>query len=308
MKKAITSLVFFISLILTTSSFAEEDFSAYMREAGKEFKANEPKKALTTLLKAEPLATTDTEKLRLGNALGWTFFATENNDKAREYLQKTLELAIKTKESKIAKKVSNNLGVLEYTSGDLDKAEHYFNNQWAKNSPTSDKYLNMIQQQKQVSQINQIIESGVKKFLDGKFTEAIIEYDKALAITPNNSRALEYKGYAYYRLGDYDKAITILKIAEETKSERFNIIINLMKAYCSAKKTDELEQLITKYKQSLANKKEVLEADAELNKACADTDKPWLKKPIESNTPKTSETSVLPDSNTSSTDLESSKQ
>ncbi len=301
MKRAITGLVFFISLILTISSFAEKDFSTYMLEAKKEFKANEPKKALTTLLKAEPLATTDTEKLHLGNALGWTFFATEDNDKAREYLQKTLELAIQKKKSKIAQKISNNLGVIEYTSGHLDKAEHYFNNKWAKNSPTSDKYLNMIQQQKQVNQINQIIEIGVKKFLDGKFTEAIAEYDKALAITPNNSRALEYKGYAYYRLGDYDKAIAILKMAEETKSERFNIIINLIKAYCAAKKTDELKQLITQYKEALANKKEILATDAELNKACAD--KPWLKF-IESNTPKTSETIVSPDSNTSSADLQ----
>jgi tetratricopeptide (TPR) repeat protein len=55
-----------------------------------------------------------------------------------------------------------------------------------------------------------LVETGNALYRLGKYIEAIIFYDKALAIYPNDANALDYKGAALVKLGNYDEAITFL--------------------------------------------------------------------------------------------------
>jgi tetratricopeptide (TPR) repeat protein len=262
------TLIISALLSLSLTAYAEGDFQRYMQEAGKAFKAQESEQALTALAKAEPFARTNTEKAKVNNAMGWTYFSDGNNEKAKQHLQQALTLSAESGNTRSAEKASNNLGVVEYTAGNLDEAEGYFLNKWSKESETSIRYLELIKQQRTLKTVNSIIAQGVTYTLDKNYVDAIAEYDKALVIEPNNVRALEYKGYAHYRLNNYAEAITALKKAQTIKPEQFNVLINLMKAYCASDKTDISKQLIEDNKTLLTSNSTILHGDGELQKIC----------------------------------------
>lgn len=54
---------------------------------------------------------------------------------------------------------------------------------------------------------NDYTNSGLIKSFLGNYSEAIIDYNKAIEIDSNNSIALNNRGYTYNLLGDYEKAI-----------------------------------------------------------------------------------------------------
>ncbi len=255
-------------LSLSLTAYADGDFQRYMQEAGAAFKAQESEQALTALEKAAPFASTDTERAKVNNAMGWTYFSDGNTEKAKQHLQQALTLSADSGNTRLAEKASNNLGVVEYTAGNLDEAEAYFSNKWSKKSKTSLRYLKLIKQQRTLKTVNAIIAQGVTYALDKNYTEAIIEYDKALVIEPDNVRALEYKGYAYYRLSNYADAITALKKAQGINPEQVNVLINLMKAYCASDKKDVAKQLVEDNKPLLISSSGVLQGDGELQKIC----------------------------------------
>lgn len=260
-----------ISLFLSLSVSAEGDFQAYLQEAGKAFKAQETEQALTELKKAEPLASTDIEKIKVKNALGWTHFSEGDNEKATVYLHEALALAIKSENKRLAEKASNNLGVIEYTAGHLERAEKYFSSQWSNKSETAIRYLELIKQQKRSDTVNEFIAQGVIYAIDKDYEAAISEYDKALVIDPENVIALEYKGYTQYRLKNHADAIVTLKKAQAIKPEQINVLINLMKAYCSTKQEETLKIFIEENKAVLISHNKVLKNDGELQNICDKT-------------------------------------
>ena len=116
--------------------------------------------------------------------------------------------------------------------------------------------------------VNSLIAQGVIYTLEKNYADAIVEYDKALAIDNDNVRALEYKGYAHYRLNNYEAAISALKKAQSIKPEQFNVLINLMKAYCASKQMDIAKQLVDGNQTLLTNNYSILQGDGELQKVC----------------------------------------
>jgi len=267
-------------LSFSLTAYAEGDFQRYMQEAGKAFKAQESEQALTALTNAAPFASTNTEKAKVNNAMGWTYFSDGNNDKAKQHLQQALTLSADSGNTRLAEKASNNLGVVEYTAGNLDAAEAHFLNKWSKESATSLRYLELIKQQRTLETVNSMIAQGVIYALNKNYADAIVEYDKALAIEADNVRALEYKGYAHYRLNNYDAAISALKKAQNIKPEQFNVLINLMKAYCASEKMDAAKQLVDENKALLISNNSILQGDGELQKVCGKTLFSELAKPI----------------------------
>lgn len=257
-----------MSLFLSLAVYAEGDFQAYLQQAGKAFKAQEVEQALTELKKAEPLASSDLEKIKVKNALGWTHFSEGDNEKATLYLQEALALAIKNENKRLAEKASNNLGVIEYTAGHLDRAEKYFSSQWSNESATAIRYLELIKQQKRTNTVNDFIAQGVVYAIDKDYEMAITEYDKALVIDSENVIALEYKGYTQYRLKNYTDAIVTLKKAQTIKPDQLNVLINLMKAYCSTQQEEVFKTFIEENKAFLISNNEVLKNDGELQDVC----------------------------------------
>ena len=56
--------------------------------------------------------------------------------------------------------------------------------------------------------VSSYINQGFDYYEQGNYDYAISEYDKALAIEPNNSTALANRATAYAKKGDFDKAIS----------------------------------------------------------------------------------------------------
>jgi tetratricopeptide (TPR) repeat protein len=79
----------------------------------------------------------------------------------------------------------------------------------------------------QADEIKKILTEGVRLFEEGKYQEAIAEYEKVFDIEKNNTAALFEIGYAYYALKDYDKAIKysdkVIKQGKDNLLEAYNL-------------------------------------------------------------------------------------
>lgn len=102
------------------------------------------------------------------------------------------------------------------------------------------------------------------------FKSAVIEYDKALNIYPNNARALDYKGYALFRMGQYVEAIKILEKALTVEPDRVNVIINLLKSHCASGSFNYAKLLVEENKDLILRNKKILRCDGEFQKVCSD--------------------------------------
>ena len=246
MKKYI--LISSLLLFLPLSIDAENNFQDYMQIAEAAFKAEQPKEALILLKKAEPLANTVIQKIKVHNAEGWTYFSEGKNKKAEEHLLKAFKLSTDNNYPQHAKKASNNLGVLKYTANDLDLSLEYFSNQWSKYSETSIRYINLIQNQRKLKQINVLIRQGVLYATEENFTDALTEYGKALQLESENLSALEYRGASYYALKQYTKAITDYNKILEIEPKNLRALEYKGASYYALKKYTEA---ITEYNKIL---------------------------------------------------------
>lgn len=170
----------------------------------------------------------------------------------------------------LARKASNNLGVLAYSSGDYQQAQRQFNAAPSQQSTTASTYLNLIGKQQQASEVNKFIAEGVSLRRRGLFESAINAYDQALAIEANNVRALEYKGYALFRLGKNQQTEQVLNLALEQDPNRINSLINLMKSLCSQHNQNGLDQLKARFNQQLLSQQQTLQQDGELKQVCGE--------------------------------------
>jgi tetratricopeptide (TPR) repeat protein len=62
---------------------------------------------------------------------------------------------------------------------------------------------------------------GIKLGKKGKYEKALVNFDKALDINPNNVNALYYKGYIYEQMENYDEAIKFYSKAIKADVEDF---------------------------------------------------------------------------------------
>lgn len=89
---------------------------------------------------------------------------------------------------------------------------------------------------------SELVESGDRNFKLGKFRDAIVHYDKALKLDPNNVRALHNKGLAFFGLNKFHKSIesydNALKVRPESLDIKLNkaISLNSLEKYETAKR------------------------------------------------------------------------
>ncbi|WP_165840089.1 tetratricopeptide repeat protein [Motiliproteus coralliicola] len=258
--------VLFVSLLLTP--LAQADFSASLGRAGQAFQSADYSNALSLLRQAEPLAETPHDQAKIGNAIGWTYYNLDDIRRARQYLQRAFEQAKPTEDAQLLRKISNNLGLLEYAEGNHQVAKSYFSNPWANGSPTATTYLANIQRHERLNEAKQHISSGIGYRRRGDFENAIKEYDKALEILPDSARIQEFKGYAQFRLGDHQGSIETLNNALRIEPDRLNVVINLFKSYCASNDIEAIEALIISSRDLISQHRDVLRRDGELNRVC----------------------------------------
>lgn len=249
---------------------AESLFSEKLNSANRIFDQKDYPKALDVLKKSHPLAKTEKDQVILYNSIGWTYFNNGNNNEAINYLEKALQGAIKINNTELAQKTSNNLGIIYYSLGNIDKSKEYFTNSWSKNSETSKNYLSLIKEQEEANRINSILSKGISFRLNTEFEKAIIEYEKVLSISPDNIKALDYKGYALFRLGKYEEALVALQKANSIKPENINTLINLMKTNCALKQPDNAAIILKNNKIFLEKNRDSIVADSELISVCGE--------------------------------------
>lgn len=57
------------------------------------------------------------------------------------------------------------------------------------------------------NKFNRYHDEGQKFFMDGRYIEAIISFDKAIAINPDNAAVWSSRGFALNKLGRYAEAV-----------------------------------------------------------------------------------------------------
>jgi tetratricopeptide (TPR) repeat protein len=85
---------------------------------------------------------------------------------------------------------------------------------------------------------------GASYFAQGKYDQAIKEYEEELKADPNYVQGHYIVGLCYARLKNYDKAIESLKKASTLDEKNFQISLALAQAYFDAQKYTELKSAI----------------------------------------------------------------
>lgn len=258
-------------LLLSQAVQAQNSFKESLNSATKSFSQKEYSKTLQVLKNTQSLAKTEQDHVILNNSIGWTYFNKGDTEKSIDYIEKSLKGAIKINNAELAQKASNNLGIIYYSLGDINKSKTYFSNSWSKDSETSKNYLSLIKEQEEANRINSIIAKGVSYRLNADFENALIEYEKALLSSPKNVRALDYKGYALFRLGRYEEALITLKEAQSTNPTNTNVLINIMKSYCALQKPEEAALIVNNNKKILNDNKDLILSDSELKSVCGES-------------------------------------
>lgn len=266
MKKIIALLCLFVPF----SVQAQQSYEEYLKASKNAFISGELEKALELLRQAEKLSGSDLEKAEAENAIGWVQHSLGSSEEAKKYLSEALEKAINAGDAELAQKSSNNLGVIYFSQGNLEEASKQFASEWSQGSRSAEEYLSKIREQKKRQQINSIISKGVSYRLNGEFDKAAAEYEKALQIDHEDVNALEYKGYALYRLNDYIGSAEMLKKAHSLSKEKISIIVNLLKVYCASGDSDAVQRTMQENTDILERSKEYVQNDRELLKICGD--------------------------------------
>jgi Flp pilus assembly protein TadD len=264
-------LIIFISLCLIIPIAASgENYEQLISEAQTHLKNEQYTEAIIVLQKAREVATEKINIVKIDNSIGWAYNLIGNSKQAKYHLNRAYEGMRGLNDPALERIIVNNLGILYYTDGDLEKAKEYFQNPASMGGKLSTKYLSMIKAREQRNLINEYIRKGIKQRRLKQFDKAIEAYNSALALSPNDVRALEYKGYAQFRLEKYDESLDTLKRAYEIDPSRINVIINLVKVYCKMNDLDGAKNLMEDAESKVLEEIEVFKRDGELKRVCAD--------------------------------------
>ena len=242
---------------------------AVLNEARTLSKTGETDRAIE-LLQSETPKKEGGEKAALLNAQGWLQFSSGRNAQAVDLFSDAMTLAKDAQDAGLTRKIRNNLALTYFVTGRLDEAKELFTRSSAEGSKFATTYLGLIEKQMRVSEFNNHLRDGIAMRLEGNFLDAISEYDKALEIQPDHAAALEYRGYAYYRLGKYGAAEKDLQTSRELDPTRVTVAINLIKVYCATGNDAGLKEYIASAEPLILEERKVIESDGELQKVCGD--------------------------------------
>ncbi|MET4698850.1 tetratricopeptide (TPR) repeat protein [Constrictibacter sp. MBR-5] len=210
----------------------------------------------------------DADRARVDNALGWTLFTAGDAKGAQQQLEQAQRQAERSADADLKTRIANNLGVVLFSQGELEKARAQFEGPAARGSDLAIRYLGLIDEQVQANRVNELISEGIYARRALMFEAATEAYTKALELAPRNPRALEYRGYANYRLGRLDAALPDLERSRELDPANINTVINLLKVHCKARNGAAAERVAADARNLLLENMAVVQSDRELREVC----------------------------------------
>jgi Flp pilus assembly protein TadD len=262
-------ILFFLLLPATVQAQVQQSHQDYLQSASQVFAQGDYEQALTMLQQAQEVADTVEAQAVTQNALGWTYHNLGQDEKARQHLFESLQKAVEIGDMALAQKASNNIGVIEFVQGNLQEAVQHFSSPWAHDSPTAQKFLRDIAQEQRQKDLARLIADGVLHRLNGDFTEALALYDQALTLDPQDLRALEFKGYALYRMQNFVEAEEVLQKAYALDPQQMGVVVNLLKVYCASERTQAAQDFFAQHQEFFLSRQETLKNDGELRRVCA---------------------------------------
>ena len=203
------------------------------------------------------------------NSLGYLDYLAGEFNQAENYYLKARQSAGTDTQLKI--KIYNNLANLKMEQADFDNASRYASISSSLGSQYSKTILTAIQSLKSIDEptkrFYQLMDEGVRHSKLRKFEKAIMYYDQAMEIRPDNYRALNFKGYALVRLERYDEAEQVLEKGVKMVDDYNPMRVNLLKAYCGNSKLEKAREFTSEL--GTAQKvKELFQEDGDLRRRC----------------------------------------
>lgn len=220
-------------VLLPHAPLAQTDIQRTIQGVGDLLQQGESKAAIEQLHSLGESAE-GVDRARVSNALGYTLFSAGKEQEALVELEAARALAERENDHETLVKATNNLGLVHFTLGDLSAAREAFNESAAMGSGFARDYLGLIDRQEQSVAARALIDEGVRAVrYEQDFATAEKKYTEALEIDPENAEALDFRGYARFRLGDLDAAAADLERALSLQPERPLTKLNRLKVYCA---------------------------------------------------------------------------
>ncbi|MEH6344809.1 MAG: tetratricopeptide repeat protein [Bermanella sp.] len=267
MRKILSYILIINASLLTLVLNADEDVGFYLNSANNLLEKREYDAAIRNLSKVLLITDNSGTKAKVNNAIGWSHYSAGDSQSAIKYLKKSYDLALTAGANETAIRAVNNLGLVEFSLGNYKESKKYFETDLVLNTEISKEYLPLIEDQLIQSSTNEYVSEGIVHRLNKEFDKALIEYDKALALTPDNATILDYKGYALFRLGKYSESIDALRKAYSINGAGLFISINLLKVYCGSGDFESAKKYM-KDNPSIINDNDALLSDGELVDTC----------------------------------------
>ena len=251
----------------STASAQQQPMKQRLDEARSLVGKQDYETAITRLREARDAAG-DADRARVDNALGWTLFTAGDAKGAQQQLEQAQRQAEPSADADLKIRIANNLGVVLFSQGELEKARAQFEGPASHGSDLAIRYLGLIDQQVQANRVNELISEGIYARRALQFEAAVAAYSKALELAPRNPRALEYRGYANFRLGRPDAALPDLQRSRELDPANVNTVINLLKVHCKARDRAAAEKVAADARDLLIENRAVVQSDRELREVC----------------------------------------
>jgi tetratricopeptide (TPR) repeat protein len=110
---------------------------------------------------------------------------------------------------------------------------------------------------------------GINAFHARSYKSAVGYYDRAIALDDQNPYVFDLKGYALFRGGDWEGAITALKRAIELKADYMFGYLDLAKAQCGGGLYPDAAATFAAGMAVNPNLKSLFSIDGELRRVCA---------------------------------------
>jgi len=127
--------------------------------------------------------------------------------------------------------------------GDLDRAKEVVGQANLK-QPGNPLVKKVVEAYEKNLLMDQFIRSGEEKFNQGNYREAVISFEKALKIDPQNTRAINNLGVVMWQTGDVPSAMKIFLNALSINPEDFDAFINLASSVRESGRYDLIEPAI----------------------------------------------------------------